>query len=124
MANDIGKRNDHPIAEWDPLRAMRELLRWDPFRSARSPARDRDVWMPRFEVRETENSIRILADVPGVHTWERQFGEFTRTFTLPDHVDLDHVTSGLSQGVLTIVAPLASAAKPRKIVVGGASSKS
>jgi HSP20 family protein len=59
-----------------------------------------------------------------VHTWERQFGQFTRTFTLPDNVDADHITSELRDGVLTIVAPLKAGSRTRKIQIGGASPKS
>ncbi len=119
------------------------------------PQLDHSLWMPQFEVRENDSSIRIIADVPGVkredldislngkrlvvtgkreaeqrgkddnvYTWERQFGEFTRTFTLPDNVDLEHVTSSLYEGVLTIVAPLTTASKSRKVQVGVAQSKS
>lgn len=153
---DIVKRGEYPITEWDPFRMMREMLRWDPFRAAALvPQLERDVWMPHFEVRENGNSIRILADVPGikredldisvngsrlvisgqreaeqrhrnenVHTYERQYGQFTRTFTLPDNVDLDHVTSDLRDGVLTIVASLKPGTHSRKIQIGGAQPKS
>jgi HSP20 family protein len=150
---DIVKRGDYPMTEWDPFRMMREMMRFDPFRSLQQL--DRDMWMPQFEVRENGNSIRIIADVPGVrrddldisvsgnrlvvagqrqaeqrdkaenvHTYEREFGQFTRTFTLPDNVDFEHVTSELREGVLTIVAPLKSAAKARKILIGGSQPKS
>jgi HSP20 family protein len=153
---DIVKRNEYPITEWDPLRLMREMLRWDPFRgSALLPQLERDLWMPHFEVRENGNSIRILADLPGilredldvsingnrlivsgqreaeqrskdenVHAWERQFGQFMRSFTLPDNVDVDHVTSELRDGVLTIVVPLTAGARPRRIQIGGTQAKS
>jgi HSP20 family protein len=59
-----------------------------------------------------------------VHTWEREFGQFMRTFTLPDNVDVDHVTSELRDGVLTIVAPIKAGAKSRKIQIGGSQPKS
>lgn len=59
-----------------------------------------------------------------VHTWERQFGQFTRTFTLPDNIDAEHITSELREGVLTIVAPLKAGAQSRKIQIGGAKPKS
>ncbi len=42
----------------------------------------------------------------------------------PDNVDLEHVTSGLLEGVLTIVAPLSAASKARKLQIGGGQSKS
>jgi|HubBroStandDraft_2_1064218.scaffolds.fasta_scaffold563096_1 HSP20 family protein len=59
-----------------------------------------------------------------VHTYERQFGSFSRSFTLPDHGDPDHVTSELRDGVLTVVIPLKAAAKPRKVLIGGTQPKS
>jgi HSP20 family protein len=59
-----------------------------------------------------------------VHTWEREYGEFSRAFTLPDNVDVEHVTSELRDGVLTIVAPMKAGTRTRKIQVGGASPKS
>jgi len=156
---DIVRRGDFPMApmtEWDPFRMMREMMRWDPFRMfGLLPQVERDVWMPRFELRESGNEIRVIADIPGVrredleisvtgnrlvisgrreseergkdeniHTYERQFGQFTRTFTLPDNVDLDHITSELREGVLTIVVPMTASAKARKIQIGGVAPKS
>jgi HSP20 family protein len=58
-----------------------------------------------------------------VHTYEREYGQFTRTFTLPDNVDLDHITSELRDGVLTITAPMTASARARKIQIGGAAAK-
>lgn len=153
---DIVKRNEYGMSEWDPFRLMREMMRWDPFRgSGLMPRVEQDVWLPHFDVRENGNSIKIVADVPGVkredleisivgnrlvvtgrreheergkdenmHTWERQYGQFTRSFTLPDNVDFDHITSELREGVLTIVAPLKAGARSRKIQIGGTAPKS
>lgn len=59
-----------------------------------------------------------------VHTYERRFGQFTRTFTLPDNVDADHITSELREGVLTVIAPVTAGARGRKIPIGGAAPKS
>jgi HSP20 family protein len=71
MSNII-KKNENTMAEWNPLRSMRDLLRWDPFREM-SPLWDRyeqqlqrDAWLPDFEVRETKDSYVFKADVPGV----------------------------------------------------------
>ena len=55
-----------------------------------------------------------------VHTYERQYGQFTRTFTLPDNVDPDRITSELRDGVLTIIVPMTASARARKIQIGGA----
>jgi len=59
-----------------------------------------------------------------VHTYERRYGQFTRTFTLPDNVDVDHITSELRDGVLTIVIPMTATARARKIQIGGGAPKS
>ena len=71
----------------------------------------------RREAEQRHKDENVLA-------WERQFGQFTRSFTLPDNVDADHITSELREGVLTIVAPLKAGAHARKITVGGATPKS
>ena len=64
---DIVKRNEYGMGEWDPFRLMREMMRWDPFRGAgMMPRVEQDLWLPHFDVRENGNSIKIIADVPGV----------------------------------------------------------
>lgn len=53
------------------------------------------------------------------HTYERSYGSFTRSFTLPDSTDLEHIRSDLKDGVLTLVVPKkANAEKRRKIEIG------
>lgn len=49
---------------------------------------------------------------------ERSYGSFTRTFTLPDTADTEHVSSELRDGVLTLVIPKAAQARARKIQIG------
>lgn len=55
-----------------------------------------------------------------VHTYERSFGQFTRSFALPDSADLDKVRCDLKEGVLTLVVPKKAGAAPhrRKIEIG------
>ena len=48
---------------------------------------------------------------------ERSSGEFQRVFTFPARVDQDKVKASLKNGILSIVAPKASAATTRKIAV-------
>jgi HSP20 family protein len=50
-----------PVAR-DPYSIARELLNWDPFFTAR-PA---SAFSPAFEVKETNDSFVLRADVPGV----------------------------------------------------------
>jgi len=52
------------------------------------------------------------------YAYERTYGSFTRTFTLPDTVDTEHVSSSLKDGVLTLVVPKTAGSKGRKIQIG------
>lgn len=53
------------------------------------------------------------------YTYERSFGSFLRTFTLPEGIDGDHVHAELKDGVLTIVVPKKAVAQARTISVKG-----
>jgi HSP20 family protein len=55
---------------------------------------------------------------------ERQYGSFTRTFTLPTTVDNDHVSATYDKGVLKISLPKKAEAKPKQIKVNVGSEKS
>ena len=48
---------------------------------------------------------------------ERQYGAFTRSFTLPTTVDASRVTAEYKNGVLTVTLPFREDAKPRTITV-------
>ena len=48
---------------------------------------------------------------------ERQYGAFTRTFTLPTTVDTDNVAATYDKGVLKINLPKKAEAKPKQIKV-------
>ena len=52
-----------------------------------------------------------------VHRYERSYGKFERSFTLPNTVDSEKVVAGFENGVLTITLPKAEKAKPREIAV-------
>ena len=51
------------------------------------------------------------------YVYERTYGRFTRTFTLPDGADFEHITTRLDAGVLTLCVPKKPAAQPKKIAV-------
>jgi HSP20 family protein len=55
--------------------------------------------------------------VKGYHRFERGYGTFARSFTMPDTVDPDGVRADYAQGVLTITLPKKELAKPRTIKV-------
>ena len=154
---DIAKKNGGQMTEWNPLRAMRDLLRWDPFREMTPmfAELERSSFNPSFDVTETKDGYVFKADVPGVkndeieittagnriqisgkreseqesksetvYTYERQYGSFSRTFTLPEGADVDHAKSELKDGVLTLVIPKQAGAQAKKIAISTSASKS
>jgi len=52
-----------------------------------------------------------------VHRYERAYGTFARTFTLPGSVDADAIEARYTDGVLTVVLPKVERARPRQIPV-------
>lgn len=51
------------------------------------------------------------------HRWERHYGRFERTFTLPSSVDAERIEATTDNGVLTVRLPKIEKAKPREIPV-------
>lgn len=58
------------------------------------------------------------------YTYERSYGDFTRSFTLPEGVDMNSVRADLNQGVLTLSIKKTPEAQPKKIEVQSAAKKS
>jgi HSP20 family protein len=105
------------------------------------------AWMPVVDIVEEPEFIRIVAEIPGVkpedvkiavennfltiqgtklqveekaekvHRYERTYGAFERTFTLPAVVDVEHIKATYANGLLTLVLPKVEKAKPRQIKV-------
>ncbi|HEX3322757.1 MAG TPA: Hsp20/alpha crystallin family protein [Terriglobales bacterium] len=68
----------------------------------------------KFEKEEKEENYRRV---------ERQYGSFTRTFTLPTTVDAEKVTANYEKGVLKIQLAKRAEAKPKQIKVNVGSEK-
>ena len=68
----------------------------------------------KFEKEEKEENYRRV---------ERQYGAFTRTFTLPTTVDTENVSATYDKGVLKIALPKKAEAKPKQIKVSVGSEK-
>jgi len=51
------------------------------------------------------------------YAYERTYGSFTRSFTLPDGADVEKLRASLEQGVLTITVPKKAEVQPKKIAV-------
>ena len=69
------------------------------------------------------NVLTVRADRPALNgdveliAAERPSGVFSRQLILGDNVDLDKISASYHDGVLTLEAPVAEKAKPRKIAV-------
>lgn len=52
-----------------------------------------------------------------VHRYERCYGAFERSFTVPTTIDAEHIKAAYEDGVLTLTLPKVERAKPRQISV-------
>ena len=52
------------------------------------------------------------------YAYERSYGSFSRSFTLPEQVESERISASLDNGVLTITVPKRPEAQPKKISVG------
>ena len=105
------------------------------------------AWVPATDIVEEGDSLRISLELPGlkpedvkitlenfvltvkgekkqvteekgtVYRYERSYGSFERSFTLPNTVDADKVGAKFENGVLTVSIPKSEKAKSREIQV-------
>jgi HSP20 family protein len=128
----------------DPFQMARELLSWDPFFGGRQasafvPAFEvketNDAFVLKGDipgVAEADLDIGVHNNVLTVSgtrqseerkegesfaLYERQYGSFSRSFSLPDTADAERVEAKLDAGVLTLTIWKKAEAKPRKIAV-------
>lgn len=84
--------------------------------------------MPGFkrediQVEREGNSVTVSAKRERVtsdsklHRSERQYGEYRRTFSLPDNVKGDDIVANYDDGVLQLTLPKAELAKPKRIEI-------
>ena len=115
--------------------------------AATEHTRDLPVYLPATDIYETENTVEVLADMPGVDeqhvdvslennvltlTGHREAeqeegrtmvccgyapGNFKRTFTLSDDVDREGIKARIKDGVLRVTLPKAKELQARKIKV-------
>ena len=130
------------FARWDPLHdllAIRQQL--DRFAPGVSG------WVPPADLHETEDRYVLTLEIPGLRREhvrihfqdgrltlagsrperavpceqydriERGHGQFSRTFYLPQPVDVDTITADLKDGVLTVDVPKARGAPARRVRV-------
>ncbi|HEX8154254.1 MAG TPA: Hsp20/alpha crystallin family protein [Thermoanaerobaculia bacterium] len=126
------------------LRAFEPFFRFPYFDEAAAAA-----WNPAVDVTEEGGKIMVKVEVPGVeekdlrvafedglltvtgerqferkddrnyHRIERQYGSFTRSFSLPRSADPSGITANYRNGVLEIEIPKREESKPRQIAING-----
>ncbi len=105
-------------------------------------------WIPAVDVLEDKDTVRIVAELPGVspadvritvenqtltirgekkqvseekadrvHRYERSYGWFERSFSLPNTMDAERIEARFEHGVLTVAIPRLEKAKPRTIEI-------
>lgn len=139
------------LTTWDAVSTLDRMLD-DVMGSALGTAKSVSTFAPAIDVRTSDDAIVFHCDVPGVKhedlevTLEnhvltikgarkfdgrenervmlgRSYGAFSRSFTLPDSLDDEHLTADLADGVLTIRIPKPPKAQPRRIPIGAGASK-
>jgi HSP20 family protein len=146
-ANGNGNTNtpNAAVRYRDPFQLARELMSWDPLFGGRQvsafvPAFEVKETTEAFVLKgdlpgvaEADVDIAVHSNVltvSGTRTaeprkegeafalYERQYGSFSRSFSLPDTADGDRVEARLDSGVLTLTVWKKAEAKPRKIALG------
>lgn len=66
---------------------------------------------------EKKQEIQEGKEEANYHLFERRYGRFERSFTLPRSVQADQVKANFQNGVLTIRLPKTQEAKPRRVQI-------
>lgn len=133
-------RTMREMLRWDPFREMERIFApWRPrtFSPDFDVKETADAYVFRADlpgVKEEDLDISVTGNritVSGrrqeedrqegenYYTYERAYGAFRRSFTLPSDVDAENAKAQLQNGVLTITIPKTPEAKPKKIPIGG-----
>lgn len=128
----------------DPFYFARSLFDWDAFENGRttqtfSPAFEIKEHEDGFHLRadlpgvkDKDLDVSLHGNVLSVsgsraaeerkegetyYIYERQYGSFSRSFTLPDSANGEGIKADLKDGVLEVVIPKRAAEKPQKIEI-------
>jgi HSP20 family protein len=84
-----------------------------------------DVDLKDVDVRVENQTLTIAGErkfekqdsVKGYHRIERSYGNFVRSFAVPNSFDTDKIVAAYKDGVLSVTLPKKETAKPRQIKV-------
>ena len=84
-----------------------------------------DVDLKDIDVRVENQTLTIAGErkfekqdnVAGYHSIERSYGNFTRSFAVPNSFDTEKIAASFKNGVLSVSLPKKEAAKPRQIKI-------
>ena len=84
-----------------------------------------DIDLKDIDVRVENQTLTIAGErkfekdekTKGYHRIERSYGNFTRSFAVPNTFDTENINAAYRNGVLTVTLPKKEAAKPRQIKV-------
>ena len=131
------------FSRWDPLRDLLALQEG----IGQLVNADAPGWTPPVDLYETPSAYVLTAELAGLprhavdihaeehrivirgertdttacdryHQIERGHGRFSRTFALPEVIDVDAVTADLKDGLLTVTIPKAGDRGARRVSVG------
>ena len=127
------------LLRWDPFQEMRPLWRSEvpSFLPAFEVKENKDSFVFKadvpgvkeqdLEVTTAGNRLTISGKRESekeekddtYYAFERSYGSFTRSFTLPEQADAGHIKAELKSGELTVVVPKVAAAVAKRIPISG-----
>ena len=141
-------RRSPVFSPWSELEEMTHRLNRMFSEPGSGEASRRAFWTPAVNVEETNEELRLTAELPGMniddieievennilslrgekreeeekegrryHVWERCYGSFERSFTLPRTVKADDISAQFRDGILHVQMPKAPEAKSRRISI-------
>jgi HSP20 family protein len=127
------------LLAWDPFREMAPFANFEDRPLAFMPAFDvketKDAYLFKADlpgIKDKDLEVTITGNrltVSGkrdeeketkedwYYSYERSYGTFSRSFTLPEGAELDELHALLEQGVLTVTVPKKPEVQPKKIAV-------
>jgi HSP20 family protein len=133
----------------DPYRMIRDIMGADPFAGLVTPTGEmmfapdielketKDAYVLEADlpgVRESDIEVSVVGNrltISGKReeekreeddryfAYERSYGSFSRSMTLPEGADLDRVKADLKNGVLSVEVPKKAEVQARRVAIGG-----